>query len=162
LGSQHSNFHSFATKTLAELYPRKRLGAATRHEANTLQSGIFMNSGTGTFTFRPFPRLAQVAPIFAMVFSDLERDGDLDLCAVGNSFSPQPETGHMDGGVGLILRNNGDGSFETISPAESGLVIPGDAKSLSLIDLNLDGHPDLVAGINNGEIMAFLRAPPSQ
>tara|TARA_B100000945_G_C19964556_1_gene404674 strand:+ start:66 stop:272 length:207 start_codon:yes stop_codon:yes gene_type:complete len=67
----------------------------------------------------------------------------------------------MDGGVGLILRNMGDGSFKAIPPAESGLVIPGDAKSLSLIDLNLDGHPDLVAGINSGEIMAFLRSPGS-
>jgi hypothetical protein len=162
LGKQHSNFHSFATKTLAELYPEQRLGAATRHEANTLQSGIFVNGGTGNFTFRPLPRLAQAAPIFAMVFSDLERDGDLDLCAVGNSFSSQPETGHMDGGVGLILRNNGAGFFEAISPAESGLVIPGDAKSLNLIDLNRDGRPDLVAGINNGDVMAFLRSGRSQ
>ena len=161
LGRQHSSFHSFATKTLAELYPRQRLGAATRHEASTLQSGLFMNNGTGTFTFRPLPRLAQAAPIFAMAFNDLDRDADLDLCVVGNSFSPQPETGHMDGGVGLVLRNEGDGAFEAIPPAESGLVIPGDAKSLSLIDLDLDGHPDLVAGINNGEIMAFLRSPRS-
>jgi hypothetical protein len=97
-----------------------------------------------------------------MVFSDLERDGDLDLCAVGNSFSPQPETGHMDGGVGVILRNTGRGLFEAISPAESGLVIPGDAKSLNLIDLNHDGRPDLVAGINNGNVMAFLRSGRSQ
>ena len=120
--------------------------------------GIFVNGGTGKFTFRPLPRLAQAAPIFAMVFSDLERDGDLALCAVGNSFSPQAETGHMDGGVGLILRNTGGGFFEAISPSESGLVIPGDAKSLNLIDLNRDGRPDLVAGINNGEVMAFLRS----
>ena len=162
LGKQHASFHSFATKTLAELYPEQRLGAATRHEANTLQSGIFVNGGTGSFTFRPLPRLAQAAPIFAMAFSDLERDGDLDLCVVGNSFSPQPETGHMDGGVGLILRNTGGGFFEAISPSESGLVIPGDAKSLNLIDLNRDGRPDLVAGINNGEVMAFLRSGRSQ
>ena len=52
LGRQHSSFHSFATKTLAELYPRQRLGAATRHPATTLLSGIYMNNGTGTFTFR--------------------------------------------------------------------------------------------------------------
>jgi len=162
LGKQHPSFHSFATKALAELYPEQRLAAATRHEANTLQSGIFVNDGTGSFTFRPLPRLAQAAPIFAMAFSDLEGDGDLDLCAVGNSFSPQPETGHMDGGVGLILRNTGGGLFEAIPPSESGLVIPGDAKSLHLIDLNRDGRPDLVAGINNGEVMAFLRGGASQ
>ncbi|MCP4731772.1 MAG: hypothetical protein GY872_17015 [Roseibacillus sp.] len=162
LGKQHASFHSFATKTLAELYPKQRLGAATRHEANTLQSGIFVNDGTGRFTFRPLPRLAQAAPIFAMVFSDLESDGDLDLCAVGNSFSPQPETGHMDGGVGMILRNIGGGFFEAIPPAESGFVIAGDAKSLNLIDLNRDGRPDLVAGINDGEVKAFLRTGRSQ
>jgi hypothetical protein len=62
----------------------------------------------------------------------------------------------------LILRNNGAGFFEALSPAESGLVVPGDAKSLNLIDLNRDGRPDLVAGINNGDVMAFLRSGRSQ
>ena len=94
-----------------------------------------------------------------MAFTDLDDDQDLDLCMVGNSFSPQPETGHMDGGVGLVLRNDGRGNLSPVFPAESGFVVPGDAKSLHVTDLNRDGRPDLVVGINNGAVMGFVRSP---
>ncbi|NIP97616.1 MAG: VCBS repeat-containing protein [Akkermansiaceae bacterium] len=156
LKQKHASFHSFASRALPELYAASRLTAARRFEANTLESGLFVNDGKGRFSFRPLPRLAQAAPIFGAAFTDLDRDGDPDLCVVGNSHSPQPETGHMDGGVGLILRNDGKGNFEPIPPSRSGFVVPGDAKALQVTDLNRDGWPDMVVGINNGEVQGFL------
>ena len=62
----------------------------------------------------------------------------------------------MDGGLSLVMINNGQGRFTALSAAESGVVIPGDAKSLSYTDLNLDGLPDLVFGINDGPVVAYL------
>ena len=149
-------FHNFASAALNELYTDSRLDEALRLEANTLESGILINDGEAGFSWRALPRFAQISPAFGAVLVDLDGDGDLDAVLAQNSFSPQRETGRMDGGLSLVMINNGQGRFTALSAAESGVVIPGDAKSLSYTDLNLDGLPDLVFGINDGPVVAYL------
>jgi hypothetical protein len=61
----------------------------------------------------------------------------------------------MDGGLSLLLKGDGKGNFVPVWPDESGLVVPGDAKSLSVTDLNGDQRPDFVVGVNNAEVLAF-------
>lgn len=61
----------------------------------------------------------------------------------------------MNGSLSLLLHGNGDGSFAPIGPKESGLVIPGDAKGLAVTDLNNDGWPDFIVGINNQAPLSF-------
>ena len=148
-------FHSFASKSLADIYSESRLEKARRFEANTLASGIFINDGKGKFDFRPLPRIAQVFPVFAIALEDFTGDRNSDLFLIGNSNSPQRETGNMDGGVSLLLEGDGRGQFVPVWPDESGLVIPGDAKGLAVTDLNGDGKPDVVVAINDGELRAF-------
>ncbi len=57
----------------------------------------------------------------------------------------------------MLLVGNGDGTFEPVAASESGLVVPGDAKSAVSTDLNADGRPDLVVGVNDGETLAWQR-----
>ncbi len=151
LGEKFTTLQSFASAALAEIYAAQFLTAAQRFEVNTLESAVLLNDGQGHFTFRPLPRLAQAAPAFGVALADLDGDGKADLCLAQNFFSPQPETGRMDGGLSLLLRGIGDGSFTPIWPIDSGLSVPGDAKGLAVTDLNSDGWPDLVVAINNGE-----------
>ena len=157
LAVQFPDFDSFARAPLIDIYPKHCLANALRLEVNTLESGVFLNDGSGRFTFKPLPRLAQTSPGFGLALTDVNEDGDLDLYMVQNFYGPQPETGHMDGGVSLLLYGNGDGTFEPIMPHRSGLVVPGDAKGLSLVDLNRDARPDFVVAINNGAMMSFER-----
>ena len=124
-------------------------------EANTLETGILLNDGHGRFEFRPLPRLAQVAPAFGVAVEDVDADGHADIYLVQNFYSPAPETGRMDGGLSLLLKGDGKGTFTPVWPDASGLVVPGDAKSLTVTDLNGDQRPDFVVGINNGEVLAF-------
>lgn len=150
-------FHSFASKSLEAIYSQARLRNARRFEANTLESGIFRNDGKGAFVFAPLPRLAQAFPVFAIAAQDLTGDGATDLYLVGNFDGPQRETGNMDGGVSLLLEGDGKGFFAPVPPAQSGLVVPGDAKGLAITDLNGDGLADIVVAINDGELVAFER-----
>ena len=75
---------------------------------------------------------------------------------VQNFSGPQRETGYMHGGVSQLLLGDGSGSFEPISPEKSGLVVPGDATSLTTHDLNQDGRVDFLVGVNNGKFKSFI------
>jgi hypothetical protein len=153
-------FHAFASKSLDAIYTPSRLRKARRFEANTLDSGIFLNDGNGKFTFAPLPRLAQAFPVFGIAARDLTGDGIVDIYLIGNFNSPQRETGNMDGGISLLLKGVGGGKFEPVAPNLSGLVVPGDAKGFAITDLNGDRRPDIVVTINNGEMAAFESRVP--
>ena len=155
LNQSFPTFRQFATASLQDIYTPKCLDEAERFEANTFESGILINSGKAEFTFRPLPRLAQASPGFGVVMTDVDADGFVDIYMVQNFFSPQPETGRMDGGLSLLLKGNGDGSFTPVWPKQSGLIVAGDAKALAVTDLNDDNWLDFVVGVNDDQVKAF-------
>lgn len=156
LGNKFKSFHTFAKATLPEIYTEKCLQDAVKFEVNTLESGLLINDGKGYFTFKPLPRIAQASPIFGSSVTDVDGDGFLDIYVVQNFFGPQPETGRMDGGLSLLMKGDGKGNFEPVWPNRSGLVVPGDAKALTVEDLNADGAPDFMISTNNGKLESFL------
>lgn len=149
-------YESFATKELEDIYTPKCLGEALEFKANDLDSGVLINQGDGRFEFQSLPTLAQIAPGFGASLVDLDFDGHLDIVIAQNFHGPQRETGRMDGGVGLVLKGDGAGDFTTVWPNKSGLDIGDDATAISLTDLNGDHTPDLVVGVNNGMIRAYV------
>jgi len=159
LAGKFSTYKEFALADLPAIYTPQCLKDAERFEANTLESGVLLNDGGGHFAFHPLPRLAQVSPCFGVAVTDVDADGKADVYLAQNFFTPQLETGRMDGGMSLLLRGRGDGSFDPVGPDESGLVVPGDAKSLAVADLDGDGRPDFVAGVNDAPLVSFVRQP---
>ena len=148
-------YHDYASALLTDIYAEDSLEQAQTFEAVELSSGILLNNGEGGFDWRPLPRLAQASPANGMAASDYNGDGHTDLYLVQNSFTREPETGLLDGGVSLLLFGDGNGHFTEADPSESGLIVPGDGKGLGLGDLNRDGWPDVVATQNNGALVAF-------
>jgi hypothetical protein len=147
---------SYAKATLEEVFPAATLAAATKFAATELRSGIFLSQRDGTYRFTPLPRLAQIAPVHGIVAGDFDGDGRADLLLVGNSYAPIPETGRFDGGIGWLLRGDGAGGFTPVPPAESGFIVPGDARALAAADLNQDGWPDVFVTRNNDLPLTFL------
>ena len=157
LARKFGTFHQFANATLEEIYSAPALGNGLRLEANTLESGLLINDGKGRFTFTPLPRIAQASPAFGGAFLDANGDDNPDLFLTQNFFSPQRETGHMDGGLGQLLIGNGDGTFTPLPAVLSGIVIPHDMNAVFARDLNGDEKADLVISTNNGPLLTFLR-----
>jgi hypothetical protein len=56
----------------------------------------------------------------------------------------------MDGGVSLLLTGKGDGQFEPVWPNQSGILVPGDARGIKVIDLDGDRRLDLVFVVPGG------------
>lgn len=155
LTNRFDTFRDFAISSFDQIYTPECVSQARRWEANTFESGVLINNGAGEFQFRALPRTAQTAPGYGVVLTEVNGDGNADAFIVQNFFSPQPETGRMDGGLSILLLGRGDGTFEPIGPDKSGLIIPGDAKGLAASDFNGDGAVDFVVAINDGEPMLF-------
>ena len=149
---------AYARATLGEILGEERLAAAQRFAATELRSGVFLSHADGaavTYRFVPLPRIAQISPLQGLVAGDFDGDGRADIYAVQNSYAPIVATGRFDGGLSQLLRGDGHGNFSAVTPAESGLVVPGEAKALVPLDLGGDGRPGFLLTRNNSRTLAF-------
>jgi hypothetical protein len=145
----------YARATLPEILGADRLATAKRFVATELQSGVFLSQADGRYRFEPLPRIAQIAPASGIAVGDFDGDGHTDMYLVQNSFAPQPSVGRFDGGVSQLLRGDGRGHFVPVAPAESGLLVPGDARAVVVLDLDDDGWPDFVISRRDNTSVAY-------
>ena len=146
---------AYAKATLSDVFSDAVLATATKLAVTELRNGVFLSQPDGTWKFAPLPRLAQIAPMQALHAGDLDGDGHADLLAVGNAHTPTVETTRFDGGLGWWLRGDGRGGFTPVPVAESGILVPGDARALVATDLDRDGRPDFLVTQNNGRALLF-------
>ena len=116
---------------------------------------MFLSQPDGTYRFEPLPRLAQISPLQGVVAGDFEGSGHADIYAVQNSYAPIPAVGRFNNGLSQLLRGDGHGHFTPVPVADSGLLVPGDAKALVVLDLDGDGWPDFLVSRNNDTTLAF-------
>ena len=146
-------YTSYANATVDELYTRKELDGSTQLTCKMLESGWFEQKA-GKFIFHAYTNMAQIAPIYAQVVQDVNKDGKIDLVIVGNDWGQQVETGPVDGGNGLVLLGDGRGNFRGMNPRETGFWASKEARSLLLLN-NGSGKPMLVVGNNNAGLQMF-------
>ncbi len=147
-------FKAFALASLTEVYSDEKLKNAERYETNEFQSGVFLND-RGRFTFKPFERIAQIAPAYGLAVCDFNGDGNIDIFLAQNSYAPQIENPRYDGGLGQLLLGDGKGGFAPVVARESGVVLTGDTKAASVVDFNADGKPDIAVTVNTGATVSL-------
>jgi hypothetical protein len=161
IAEKFGTFKSFAVASLEEIYTEEKLTSANQLSVVEFQSGVFINDGGGKFRFQPLPNAAQLAPVYGTTSGDFTGDGKTDLLLSGNFiWGPQIEAGPFDGGVGLLLKGNGNGNFEPVDSKESGVLLPGDHRALIHIDLDGDHRPDIICAANNGALRALRNNTP--
>ncbi|MFO0312022.1 MAG: FG-GAP-like repeat-containing protein [Planctomycetota bacterium] len=152
-------YDAFACANLGAIYG-DALAQCLELSCSELQHVVLRNDGA-RFAVLPLPRRAQLAPAFGIGVADFDGDGHQDLVLAQNFFSPEPETGRFDGGLGLWLRGRGDATFDVVPPLASGIVLPDDQKALALADLDGDGAPEWLSAANDGAVRAFRASMPS-
>jgi hypothetical protein len=159
LTGRFKTFDQFAKVPIEDVFSMEALRRSRRLEANTFASGLLINktsSGRLSFEFVPLPWPVQLAPARDLALADVNTDSYLDLLVAQNDFSPVRDTGRMDGGASLLLLGNGKGRFECVWPNRSGIVVPGEAARVAVVDLNGDDRPDVLFGLPSGKARAFL------
>ncbi len=146
-------YHDFGSSTVSEIYGSELLKESLHLSAYNFKSGILRNNGNGQFEFIPFPELAQLSSINAILTKDLDGDGQDEVILSGNLYTSEIETPRNDAGYGLVLRNDNNGKFSVINADQSGLFLPGDVKSMKFIQIN--NKTSLVAANNNGPLVMY-------
>jgi hypothetical protein len=155
---RYDNNEGYANATMDQLLtPEMTQGALVLHCAET-RSGWFANDGHGGFTFHPFPREAQFAPVNSMIHTDIDGDGKPDLVLAGNEYQASVTPGRYDASYGLLLKGDGRGGWTPISPTTSGLILDGDVKDLKLI--RAGNRTILLTAINDQPLRAWQLNKP--
>lgn len=155
LAKKFPTYKAYAKAQVTDLFASDKLAAAKRLAATELASGVFLQNADGGFSFAPLPRIAQSAPINAIVAEDFDGDGAADLYCVGNNFGPEPATGRFDGGLGVLLKGDGRGNFAAVPLAKSGLSVVGEARSAVMLSLDGDTQPAVAVARCDGPVLLF-------
>ena len=150
ISEKFPTYQSFAESSLTDIYGADKINEALHYSANYFYSAYIENKGEEGFEFHKLPVEAQLAPVNAIIAKDFNNDGNMDLVIAGNYFQTEVETPQYDAGKGLLLKGNGDGTFETsILTRNSGLILSFDTKDLGLISIQNQLPAILVANNNN-------------
>lgn len=149
LRKQYPDYTSYAEADWQDLFPQQQ--PQTTPVVNF--SSIWVENTEEGFVQHELPVAAQFAPVQAAATLDVNQDGQLDLLLSGNDYAAETNTGRYDALYGLLLLRQGD-HYHACSPAESGLYLPGDQKSLVLVGL-ANGKQLVVGAENNGKLRAF-------
>ena len=133
LGIRFPTYGAFAGASIQQLFTPSQLQRALHYQADTFASVYLHNDGNGRFTATALPNAAQIAPVKAILPTDVDGDGQLDLLIAGNLYDAEPNTPRADAGNGLWLRGDGKGHFTPISPRESGFLAPRNVSGLTLV-----------------------------
>ncbi len=136
LRNTYTTHSKFAESTVDEIF--QNLGIIpSQVEVTTLDSMLFLNRGT-KFDAVPLPDKSQWSVTNQLLASDLDLDGNMDLILCQNDVRGPEHMGSIDAGAGLILHGQGDGTFVSLNPQESGVDLNGMQRAVWVGDANGD------------------------
>lgn len=151
LRKKYNQYRDFAGKTIEEILGKDAIAKARILEVEELRSGYLLNN-KGKFSFVPFPRGLQVAPVTAFLEHDFDADGTTEALAAGNYFGVKPYHGRFGSFGGAMIKGKND----VILGADLGLeLMRKSARDLNIITVN--NQPYLLITYNDAkaEVYAF-------
>lgn len=130
-------------------------------QVQVLDSVILWNRGD-RFEIQSMPDEVQFSPVFGMVTSDFDGDGQDDLLVVQNFFETPWDQARFDAGPGTLILNAGEEKWKTLQPGQAGINISGQARAAGVSDFNMDGRPDVAITQHEGEALLYQNSGASQ
>ncbi len=157
INRRFTDYVSFAGKPLNAILNDAELAGANEYTVNQFAS-VYLENKTGqggkaTFVVHELPMMAQVSKLFALQVMDIDQDGDLDVLGGGNFYGVSSYQGRYDASYGLILRNDGKGSFSALSPVDSGFLLNGEIRDIRSVHTAQGAR--VVVARNNAGLQVF-------
>lgn len=147
-------YESYKDATISDIFTPEQLAKSGKLQATNFASVILLNDGKGRFIMEALPVEAQLAPVYAILIDDIDKDGQLDLLMGGNLYNVKPEAGRYDASFGTYLKGDGKGKFSTILNRYSGLKIEGEVRDIKKIKV---GSNEVIMITRNNDTPVFLR-----
>ncbi|HAP63717.1 MAG TPA: hypothetical protein DCR93_30920 [Cytophagales bacterium] len=148
-------YTEYAKASFEDIIPANDLRGVFTRRVNELRSGAFINKGEGRFTFEPFERAAQVAPIG--VFLPLEIENERYVLAGGNFHATNIQFGRYDASYGVALEVHQDGSLQAVASREAGLEWVGEVRDLAAIQV---GTRTIILVVRNNDTLLMVEPTP--
>lgn len=149
-------YSDYSKATLYDIFDNSQLENAVIKDIVTDKSICLINNGR-KFTVKSLPELAQISAIRDFYIEDFDKDGNLDLVAIGNSYAPEVGTGRLDASVGLLLKGGGKGVFNVVNASKSGINIQGDTREV----IKINGkNPFLLVSRQNEKFLRIVQSKP--
>jgi hypothetical protein len=123
----------YAKRSIQELFAKELLDKSSVKLFNYTKTCVALNNGNGSFTIQPLPYQAQLSIVNAILCADLNNDGFTDIVLGGNKSGFPPQFGKLDASYGEVLINNGKGGFNWLPPRQTGLLVDGEVRDITLI-----------------------------
>ena len=146
INKRFTDYKTFAGKTINQIFEASELKDASILEVEKFESVYIENKGN-SFVVHDLPREAQVSKLFAFKIIDINQDGKPDILGGGNYLGVSTYQGRYDSSYGLVLLNQGNGNFKTLSAVDTGFLLDGEIRDIKTIKVG--GDSLIVVSRNN-------------
>ncbi len=148
LNKKYLDYNAYADVTKENMFTKEQLNNAGELKASNLSTVYLENTGKG-FTAKPLPIEAQYAPVYAVLATDVNKDGNKDLVLAGNNTFTRIKFSRYDASHATLLLGDGKGNF-TFSPQwQSGLNVTGNCRAA------VTTGNKIFFGMNNSKVLTY-------
>jgi hypothetical protein len=134
LKKKYLRYADYKNQTIESIFSAEQIANATRLDAMSMESSVFINNMNGTFNRKALPAVAQLSAMYAIAAEDINKDGKMDILLGGNFYDSKPEAGIYNGTYGCLLKGDGMGGFEQMKEAESGFWTIGAVRDIVFVN----------------------------
>ena len=147
--TRFTDYKSYADATLQDVFTSEELQNTIHLKATSFASSCFISTVHNKYEQLDLPIAAQESPVYAISVTDIDGDNVKDIIIGGNVSHARLRFGYCRANHGQILKGLGNGKFEIIPPARSGLQINGDMRSIVVI------NHTILFGVNNAPLVSY-------
>ena len=145
------SYKEFANSTLADIYGSIVLDQSYHTQVTEFESVYLENQGNGNFTIKHLPNSAQLGPTLSFVFTDVNKDGHVDVIGSGAIHESEVETVRYDANIGYVLLGDSKGGLKPYKDVN--FYNDLNAKEMKLV--NIKNEPYLIIANNDRPLTIF-------